>query len=66
MILPVLKSIAGLLLLAFAQTTSFEVENRTWREKRNKELRTEDGWLTVAGLFWLKEGSNSIRVRHES
>ena len=40
--------------------TSFDVENRAWREKRDKELRAEDGWLSVAGLFWLKEGSNSF------
>lgn len=40
--------------------TSFDVENRAWREKRNAELRAEDGWLSVAGLFWLKEGSNSF------
>jgi uncharacterized protein (DUF1684 family) len=60
MTLSVLRSFACLLLLAFAQTTSFETENRQWRDKRNRELRAEDGWLTVAGLFWLKEGSNSF------
>ena len=65
MTLSVLKSIACVLLIAFAQTTSFEAENREWREKRNKELRAEDGWLTVAGLFWLKEGSNSFGTGKE-
>jgi uncharacterized protein (DUF1684 family) len=40
--------------------SSFEAEHRAWREKRNAELRTEDGWLAVAGLTWLKEGSNSF------
>src|SRR5688572_12225263 len=47
------------LLLAFPQG-SFEAEHRKWREQRNKELRAEDGWLAVAGLFWLKQGSNSF------
>ncbi|HEU4713051.1 MAG TPA: DUF1684 domain-containing protein [Pyrinomonadaceae bacterium] len=47
-------------LLLLLLQTSFDVENRAWREKRNKELRAEDGWLSVAGLFWLKEGSNSF------
>ena len=28
--------------------------------QRDRELRSENGWLTVAGLFWLKEGSNSF------
>lgn len=48
-----------LLLLALPQM-SFESEHRQWREQRNEELRAEDGWLAVAGLFWLKEGSNTL------
>ena len=48
------------LLVAALVQGSFEAEHRQWREKRNEELRAEDGWLTVAGLFWLKEGSNSF------
>ena len=30
----------------------------TWREERETGLRADDGWLTVAGLVWLKEGDN--------
>ena len=45
-----------LFVVAFTQG-SFESEHRKLREQRNEELRAEDGWLTVAGLFWLKEGS---------
>ena len=29
-----------------------------FRTEREAELKTEDGWLSVAGLFWLKEGEN--------
>ncbi len=29
------------------------------RAERLAELRAPDGWLAVAGLFWLKEGANS-------
>jgi uncharacterized protein (DUF1684 family)/enterochelin esterase-like enzyme len=29
-----------------------------WRQNREADLLAEDGWLTLAGLFWLKEGSN--------
>jgi len=51
---------ASFFLLLLLPQTSFDVENRAWREKRNNELRAEDGWLSVAGLFWLKPGSNSF------
>jgi uncharacterized protein (DUF1684 family) len=32
----------------------------TWRAEREAKLKAEDGWLTVAGLFWLKEGVNTV------
>ena len=31
-----------------------------WREGRLKRLRSDEGWLTVAGLFWLKPGANAF------
>jgi len=31
-----------------------------WREERATELTAEDGWLSVAGLFWLEEGETSF------
>jgi uncharacterized protein len=31
-----------------------------WRERRVGELTSDGGWLTLAGLFWLKEGDNSF------
>ncbi len=33
-----------------------EVEE--WRAKRDARLRSEDGWLTLVGLSWLKPGEN--------
>ena len=48
------------LLLLICPQPSFEEQVRTWRMQRDRELRSENGWLTVAGLFWLKEGSNSF------
>jgi uncharacterized protein (DUF1684 family) len=39
-----------------AKTHAASVE--TWREGRLKRLRSDTGWLTVAGLFWLKPGAN--------
>lgn len=31
-----------------------------WRIEHEAELKTDNGWLTVAGLFWLKDGANTI------
>lgn len=33
-------------------------EIEAWRAARLTSLKSETGWLTVAGLFWLKEGPN--------
>jgi uncharacterized protein (DUF1684 family) len=35
-------------------------EIEAWRAKRIASLKREDGWLTLAGLFWLQEGENRI------
>ena len=29
-----------------------------WRAERLEEINGEDGWTTLVGLFWLKEGKN--------
>ena len=34
-------------------------ELQAWKEKRLARLTREDGWLTLCGLFWLKEGENT-------
>ena len=31
---------------------------QAWRQNREAGLKAEGGWLSVAGLFWLKEGPN--------
>lgn len=31
-----------------------------WRKDQAASLKAEGGWLTVAGLYWLKEGRNTI------
>src|SRR6266496_846665 len=40
--------------------TSYEAEIQAWRQQREAKLKADDGWLTVAGLFWLKEGTNTL------
>ncbi len=38
----------------------YAAEIRTWRVQREARLKAEGGWLSLAGLFWLKEGANTI------
>jgi len=35
-------------------------EINRWKEKRLARLKSENGWLNLAGLFWLEEGVNTI------
>ncbi len=37
---------------------SYEQELEQWKAKRLANLKSEDGWLSLIGLFWLKEGEN--------
>jgi len=31
-----------------------------WQEQRLERLKSKNGWLSLAGLFWLEEGENSF------
>jgi hypothetical protein len=33
---------------------------QAWRDEQEKSLRADNSWLTVAGLFWLNEGANTV------
>jgi uncharacterized protein len=33
---------------------------RAWQQHRDAGLRSENGWLTLVGLFWLKSGDHTI------
>lgn len=33
---------------------------KEWQQKRLDALKTKDSWLSLAGLFWLKEGRNTF------
>jgi uncharacterized protein len=45
---------------AGATLQSEQVEVAAWRAQRLTSLTSDTGWLTLAGLFWLKEGDNSF------
>src|SRR5690348_10476269 len=44
----------------FLIAAGYESEIAAWRAERENKLKADDGWLTVAGLFWLKEGRNTF------
>ena len=37
-----------------------------WREQRVARLTSENGWLTLVGLFWLKPGENTFGRGHRN
>jgi Uncharacterized conserved protein len=37
-----------------------------WRQEVNNNLRRENGWLALAGLFWLRKGENIIGSHPDS
>ena len=39
---------------------SYNKEIEQWKQKRLTRLTSEDGWLTLCGIFWLKEGENTL------
>jgi len=38
----------------------YENEILQWRARKYDELIRENGWLALAGLFWLKKGRNLV------
>ncbi len=40
--------------------TSYIKSIEEWQKSRVMRLKAENGWLNLAGLFWLKEGENSF------
>ena len=54
-----LAIVLGFLTTAQAQTDYVKTIEK-WRNDQETDLKKETGWLTVAGLFWLKEGINTV------
>lgn len=42
------------------EQTAYHAEMTAWRQKLDDSLRQENGWLALAGLFWLAEGDNAF------
>jgi uncharacterized protein (DUF1684 family) len=45
---------------AAADSAQWQQDLAAWRAQREKEISAPDGWLTLAGLEWLKPGMNSV------
>jgi len=43
-----------------ADTAAYHAEIEAWHNKRLNNLKAPEGWLNVAGLFWLQEGMNTF------
>ena len=52
---------AGMISAVAAAVPSDYVQSvEKWRHDEEANLKKENGWLTVAGLFWLKDGVNTV------
>jgi uncharacterized protein (DUF1684 family) len=48
------------LLMSMETASSYADSIRAWQKHRDAGLRSEKGWLTLVGLFWLKDGDSTI------
>jgi uncharacterized protein (DUF1684 family) len=54
------------LVAAEAGGNGYRAEIQKWREAYEADLKKDNGWLTLAGLFWLKEGRNAFGTSAEN
>ncbi|MFC6191066.1 DUF1684 domain-containing protein [Dyadobacter subterraneus] len=50
----------GFCLFSFINDSDYENKIKEWRKERIIELKSEQGYLNLAGLFWLDEGRNTF------
>jgi uncharacterized protein len=43
---------------ATAQDSAYRASVEKWRQVYEADLKSDHGWLTISGLFWLHEGEN--------
>jgi uncharacterized protein len=61
-----MKSLGIMILLTTAVGTSspmddgYRAEVERWRQKREENLKADDGWLTLVGLHWLRPGTTRL------
>ncbi|TRZ89652.1 DUF1684 domain-containing protein [bacterium] len=58
--IPVLMLLCLMCLQAQKNVDKWLTEEAAWRAGRDREMRSEESWLTISGLFWLDEGENTF------
>ncbi len=58
-LLPITAAIF-LLATSLAAQSTYRAQVEKWRRAYEATLKSDDGWLTVTGLFWLHEGENKF------
>jgi uncharacterized protein len=53
-------TLAVLALTVPSDSASYRQSVEKWRQSYEAQLRSDTGWLTVSGLFWLHEGENTF------
>ena len=57
-------SVAGVQLMSAkveeSKPTTYEGQIEQWRAQRVERLKAPNGWLSLIGLHWLKEGKNTV------
>jgi uncharacterized protein (DUF1684 family) len=48
------------------EEAAYVAEIEEWHNKRIDRLRSKTGWLSLAGLYWLKEGKNTFGSSSEN
>lgn len=43
----------------------FKEAEHKWRADREEEMKADDSWLNLVGLFWLKEGENPFGTKFD-
>jgi uncharacterized protein (DUF1684 family) len=54
-----LNLLAAMVVAAPPASDDLVTATLAWHEKRLERLQSDDGWLTLVGLGWLKEGANT-------
>jgi uncharacterized protein (DUF1684 family) len=53
-----MDSLLSATLLVLLASPGYEAQVQKWRQDREVRLRSDGGWLSVSGLFFLREGQN--------
>jgi uncharacterized protein (DUF1684 family) len=52
--------LVSLLAVSVTSSSRSAAETESWRAQRERDLKSDTGWLTVAGLTFLKPGTNTV------